>query len=234
MSEEFRTTSQAERRRASLVHAAAHLAVTEGLDAVQHARVAELAECARSLVYRYFPSREDLLYAIITTFQEHFAERMRPEAIVSGVMALRSAEPGQVPPETQAMLDTLWPSEPIADVPRDVLSAALMMLRGRDLGLAIGRHEAEVQRLAEDLWQRPMAEIGLRPLEADIAMDCVLAIHEHIVRGFLDGKIDREQALDVYVRGVAAIINAFASTEATTLESLVGPETASGVRSQRA
>ncbi len=48
------------RRREQLVRAAAFVIETEGIDAMQMPRVAEVAHCARSLVDRYFPRREDL------------------------------------------------------------------------------------------------------------------------------------------------------------------------------
>jgi AcrR family transcriptional regulator len=212
MAAEFRTTSQAERRRATLVQAAAHLAVTEGIEAVHHARVAELAECARSLVYRYFPSREDLLYSIISTFRSQFAERMPPEQIIKGITALKSARPGRVPDATQEMIDALWPTETRPDVSEDVIFAALMLLRGRNLGLAIGKHEAELHRMAEEHWQRPFAEIGLGPEESSILMDCVLALHDHIARGAMSGSMTRERAVDLYVRTLSALIKALADS----------------------
>jgi len=219
MAEEFRTASQAEQRRAMLVRAAARLAVTEGIEAVNHARVAELAECARSLVYRYFPSREDLLYSIITTFRSDFEMRMHPDQIIKGITALKSARPGRVPDATQEMIDTLWPTESPPDVSPDVTFAALMLLRARNLGLAIGKHEAEVHRVAEENWQRPFAEIGLDPEEASIIMDCVLALHDHIARGAMAGTMTRDRAIDLYVRTVSALIKALADSSDRTAPS---------------
>src|SRR5262245_27620168 len=103
MAERFRTTSQAERRRGALVRAAAHVAVTQGVDAVNHARVAELAECTRTLVYRYFPGREDLLYGIITTFRAYFDAQLDAGDIARAVVD--SAQPGALPDTTRSMLE---------------------------------------------------------------------------------------------------------------------------------
>src|ERR1700738_1814468 len=60
--------SQGSRRRAQLVTIAASLIVARGASAVTHAAVGELAGVGRTAVYRYFPSREDILVAVIAAF----------------------------------------------------------------------------------------------------------------------------------------------------------------------
>ena len=155
----------------------------------------------------------------ITTFRSDFEMRMHPDQIIKGITALKSARPGRVPDATQEMIDTLWPTESPPDVSPDVTFAALMLLRARNLGLAIGKHEAEVHRVAEENWQRPFAEIGLDPEEASIIMDCVLALHDHIARGAMAGTMTRDRAIDLYVRTVSALIKALADSSDRTAPS---------------
>src|SRR5262245_50770507 len=63
---------QRERRRRQLLEVAAQLIVDEGVDALRMARVADLAGCARPLVYHYFATREELLFALVVDAEERF------------------------------------------------------------------------------------------------------------------------------------------------------------------
>ena len=62
----FPLESAAESRRRQLLAVAAHIVETEGYEALRMPRVAELAGCARALVYRYFPRRQDFLIALLS------------------------------------------------------------------------------------------------------------------------------------------------------------------------
>ena len=89
MAEAFRIDSpaeQAERRRKQLVAVVAHLVVTLGVAAVSHASVAKVAGSARSLVYRYFPRQEDLLYSLLHAFSEDLGRRMTLADETAGVL----------------------------------------------------------------------------------------------------------------------------------------------------
>src|SRR4029453_5265946 len=100
--------SQGERRRAHLLAVAAHLIVVHGVDAVTHAAVADVAGCARTLVYRYFPSREDLLYAILTEFGDVAGARVPPRDARAAFAAMKSARRGRMTPESRRLLNSLW------------------------------------------------------------------------------------------------------------------------------
>ena len=77
-----------DRRRRQLVRVAAHIIEDEGVDSLRMPRVAEIAGCARSLVYRYFPRREDLFFAVISEWYERLEERMTPETQAAKMRAL--------------------------------------------------------------------------------------------------------------------------------------------------
>ena len=68
---------QAEHRRRQFVELAAHLVAHEGPDAVHPARLAQLAGCTRSLVYRYFPTMDDLLREVAAAWNQRIGERLR-------------------------------------------------------------------------------------------------------------------------------------------------------------
>ena len=107
MAEAFRMDSpaeQAERRRRQLVAVVAHLVVTRGVAEVSHASVAKVAGCARSLVYRYFPRQEDLLYSLLSAFSEELGRRMTLDDEIAGVLGLADVRPGSIPARDAAAL----------------------------------------------------------------------------------------------------------------------------------
>ncbi len=60
----------AELRRDQLLDIAARLIESEGIDVIQHSRIAKIAGCTRSLVHHYFPKRSDIFVAISDRFYE--------------------------------------------------------------------------------------------------------------------------------------------------------------------
>ena len=81
-----------ERRRQQLVRIASLVIETEGVDAMRMPRVAQVAGCARSLIYHYFPKREDLFVSVIENFYERLGERLAPEAQADGMRSLLDPE----------------------------------------------------------------------------------------------------------------------------------------------
>ena len=68
-----------EERREQLIKVAAYIVEFEGIDALKHARIAELAGCGRPLVYSYFPQKSDLYFAISESFYRRLEERFTCE-----------------------------------------------------------------------------------------------------------------------------------------------------------
>ena len=67
--------ARARRTRSAALAAAAHLLVTEGLDAVTHQRVAEAASVGRRTLYRHWPDQDALLHDVLAGAEYPVAER---------------------------------------------------------------------------------------------------------------------------------------------------------------
>src|SRR5690348_16610388 len=86
-------------RKALLVRAAAELLSERGVDAVQFADVAARAKVTRPLVYRFFPTRQALLIAVLEDFTEALSRRFFENAA--------RAMPGQMEDVTRAFIDAI-------------------------------------------------------------------------------------------------------------------------------
>jgi AcrR family transcriptional regulator len=143
-----------ERRRQQLLRAAAFLIETEGTDAMRIPRVAELAGCARTLVYRYFPSREDLFVAVIEEFYENLGQRLSPNAAAAGMRSLTDRD------AARPLLEAIW------DSITEVGAAGLILYASPRLGVELADRFAEVSAQQHALWLEPLRERGLTEIEA--------------------------------------------------------------------
>ena len=70
-----------EERRRHLLQVAAGLISAQGVDAVQFPEVAAAAGVTRQLVYRFFPSRQALIMAVLEDFAEALTQRLGRAAV---------------------------------------------------------------------------------------------------------------------------------------------------------
>src|SRR5688572_6306386 len=139
-----RLETASERRRQQLVRVAAFLIETEGTEALRIPRVAELAGCARTLVYRYFPSREDLFVAVIEEFYENLGRRLSPNAARAGMRSLTDRV------AARPLLEAIW------DSITEVGAAGLILHASPRLGDELADRFAEVSAKQEQLWLVPL------------------------------------------------------------------------------
>ena len=201
--------SQAERRRAHLIAVAAHLIVTQGVDAVSHAAVGEVAGCARTLVYRYFPRREDLLYAILVEFGEQIDARVRREDARAAFVALKNGRRGRMTAESRTLLESLWRPD---DWQRDVLEfrlAVVILARDANLRGVIGDHRAAHQESIEQNVARALRTVGLQPIEVDLVVDAMLSAQHHVIKAGLAGQMTREEAIELLHHWTVQAVQAF-------------------------
>ncbi|MGW4772808.1 TetR family transcriptional regulator [Nocardia sp. NPDC004278] len=143
-----------ERTRRAIADAALRLFVEHGYDAVTVADIAAEADVGTRTLHRYYPSKDELLFA---EDDEHRAELAR-------LLAARPAE--ESPEETMAAV--IGPlvehfSDRLADMrARDALIAATPALQARELA----KRNAVESLLAEHLARRMGVEVGtdVRPL----------------------------------------------------------------------
>ena len=213
MAEAFRMDSpaeQAERRRKQLIAVVAHLVVTRGVAEVSHASVAKVAGCARSLVYRYFPRQEDLLYSLLSGFSENLGARMTLAEESAGVLGLAAVRPGSIP---------------LADP-----AAVRPDVAARRLGAAAARVPAGVHhphaatpacdRCSEPttrscrppwraIWRIHCARSACARSRIAIFIDSMLSVMDHVIRAAWVGEIDHDEAAQLSAAVNSRVLQTF-------------------------
>jgi AcrR family transcriptional regulator len=200
--------SQAERRRAQLVTVTAHLVVTEGVDSVSHATVAAAAGCARTLVYRYFPTREDLLAAIPEAYARVYSSRIAPDEAASSILAAAKARRGQTPTPTQRLAERIWAPEDWNQAALELRLALLVIVRDRDVARDL-QDGGRIEPLTNSELTAPLRELGLSDIEIVIVRDAMLAGYSRAVEAALAGTITREEAIELTCRVNLAALRMF-------------------------
>ncbi|MEW6268408.1 MAG: TetR/AcrR family transcriptional regulator [Thermodesulfobacteriota bacterium] len=191
---------QAEERRRQLVRIASDLIEEGGVDAVTLPRVTERAGCARTLVYRYFASREELLLGVLRDYFERLDARLpEPEqrrAVDAMIRASRRDDPASV----HALIAVFW----------DVQAAAGF---GGAILRALPHLSAQIQALVEDCRERyerrftdPLRAAGLSEVESRTAMDLMIASFVALARLERAGGLDRGAAIDLHARATVGLV----------------------------
>ena len=190
-------SEQAALRRHQLLVVASALIEEGGVEAASLAAVAECAGFTRTLVYRYFKSREELLVAVVqghyerveAQISEAAQRRMVGDASAEGVETLR------------VLIGLYW------DAMFDV-----------GLGGAIVRctphHSERLRAIAADARKRhearfiePRIEAGLSRLEAETAVDAMLTAFVGLALKAGRGEVDRDQAIDLVTRSHTSLFD---------------------------
>jgi AcrR family transcriptional regulator len=189
-----------ERRRRQLIRAASLVIEADGVDSMRMPRVAEVAECARSLVYHYFPTREDLFIAVIEHFYERLAERLDLDAQVAGMRSLPDRN------AARPLLEALW--DTVAE-----LGAGGIILRGSPrIEAALNERLAEVAERFDGRWMAPLMELGLSEVEAALVFRTAMAVHTELLERHRREEVTREEALDLGQRALASLVTGLRAT----------------------
>jgi len=196
--------SPAERRRRQFVEIAARLIAQEGISAVGPARVASEAGCTRPLVYRYFPSVDDLLAAVADEFSDRVAAQVTevtslatPECVFD--MCDAALHPDSVGPMGAAPLLVQIHTRALpANGARAVWRGHLM-----DLGLSI----TEVELIVESLTLVLNNLLSATRHRQDIAYDEARRIFTDICIGVSAGVLGEQRRLHL-TAGLAHAVSA--------------------------
>ena len=201
--------SQGTRRRAQITAIATTLIVTGGADAVHHAVVAEHAGLVRTAVYRYFPSRDDLLASVAMAHSALHAERMADVDVVAGVLALGHGRPSRMPPATRALFERLWDPQDWTQERLELRLASLVLMQDKDLMARLRAAHPQIAAQLSIQQDGPLEQLGLGPLEARIVTDSFMVAGYHITVAALAGEIDRDEAIRLTYRSNLAAVRAF-------------------------
>ena len=172
--------SQGERRRRQLLEIASHLTITEGLHAVRIPRIAELAGCTRTLVYRYFKTREEILAALVSTFDEEFESHIGSDGIAAGLKALAEPEDPQKVDQARRFLVDL------AEFVEARGAAGLIIVGTPRIRNELGDFGEAVFAAIEQRWILPLLELGLSRHQAQLFWEVANAITRMSVLGATD------------------------------------------------
>jgi AcrR family transcriptional regulator len=190
---------QRDRRRRQLLEVAAHLVVREGVEAVRMARVADLAGCARPLVYHYFKTREDLLLALVLDAEERFERAGTWPEIDRAIESLASSEPSQL-----AAAERFFRMPWIEGRDEGILAGLALRVRlhtSRDFA----GHVERVRERSGARWRRPLRELGLTEGEASAVEECAVAL---LGRALRDGE-SRAAEIATSVRALSHLVRGF-------------------------
>ena len=184
----------ADRRRRQLILAASQLIEADGVDAMRMPRVAELAGCARSLVYHYFPTREALFVAVLEHFHERLALRLAPAAQLAGLRML--ADPDAARP----LLEALW------DTVAEIGAGGLLLRASPRIAAALNDRLLEVAERFDGRWLAAFRTLGLGEVEAGLAYRAAMALHTELLARHRRGEITRDQAIALGQRALAGLV----------------------------
>lgn len=202
----FPLESQGARRRAQLTLAAAHIIAAEGLSACDHARVAEVSGATRPLVYKYFPKREDLLFAVLLAADEAQDRKASPDIVARGIEGLARGS-GEVPSDdTAALLDHYVGPPGAGTTDRDLSVAGITITRAMMVENLLGAHAAAFAERLQRRWIAPLRRIGLGEAESRVALVCLIALINDGELQVIAGEIDPAEAQRLFLRTANAIV----------------------------
>jgi len=193
---------QARERRRQLVAIAGALIEAEGVDSVTLPRVTERAGCARTLAYRYFASREELLRAVLEDYFERLDARVSEAEQRAAVKAFVEASLARAPDPGAArrLVARFWDVQSAAGLGGAILrSTPLLSPALRELvDVCCDRYE---RRFLE-----PLRGAGMREAEARTALDLMIASFVKLTLRERAGEIGRRKALDLHTRASLGLV----------------------------
>lgn len=191
---------QAGERRRQLVRIASDLIEEGGADAVTLSRVTARAGCARTLVYRYFASREELLLAVLRDYFERLDARI-PEAeqramVADSVAASRRADAGAV----RGLVALFWDVQIAAGLGGAILRSTPLLTPPVQALVDASRDRHE-RRFTD-----PLRAAGLSALESRVALDLMIASFVGLALRWRAGEIERDEAIDVHARVTVGLL----------------------------
>ena len=204
----FDLEPHSERRRRQLLTVTAHIIETEGPDAVRMPRVAELAGCTRTLVYRYFPQREDLLAGVVSRFYERLNALTSAEEHARGIAGLAEVDPEVARRTSRGILAAAW------DVVEEQGMGGLILARSEFPGSRQPTQQASEHATQTELrWFRPLRAAGLSDAACAVALECAISITYSLMTRFRAGAIRRDEALELGFRGLHSLVLGLRSGE---------------------
>jgi AcrR family transcriptional regulator len=186
-------------RRQQIIDVAAQILTAEGAAGIQIKEVAKLARVTRPVVYRFFPTRLELIQGVLDDFEAELSRRYQ--------RALQTSMGGTLPQIVEAFIEASCE----AIEAKGKGAWRLMHARGPDLEASrLGR--AVQHRLLEP-WLPGVAQLTrLTHKRVSLLAEIVVAAGVAALDGWLDGTLQRKEAVRSASRAVSALLAEFSST----------------------
>jgi len=191
---------QAEERRRQLIRVASDLIEEGGVDAVTLPRVTERAGCARTLVYRYFASREELLLGVLRDYTERLDARLPERGQRAAVDAMIAASRRDEPEAVQDLVAVFWDVQVAAGIGGAILRAMPHLT-------------PQIQALVDDSRVRyerrytdPLRAAGLSEAESQLAVDLMIASFVRLALRWRAGEVGRDEAIAIHARATVGVV----------------------------
>ena len=191
---------QAPERRRQLVRITSDLIEEGGVDAATLPAVTERAGCARTLVYRYFASREALLVGVLRDYFERLDARIPQSEQRAAVTAFVAKGRRADFREAHELVTVFWDVQVAAGLGGAILRASPLL-------------NPQVRALVEDCRRRyerrftdPLRAAGLSAIESRVALDSMIASFVALALRWRAGEIDRGEAIDVHTRATVGLV----------------------------
>ena len=179
------TSTVAELRRAQLLLVAKELILSEGVEALRHATVAERAGVTRAVIYRYFPTQADFFVAIGDEFMDALKQRL---SLTEQVEAVRSSMNSNYA-AAEIYFDVVF------SVIEDKGPASLMLLMEPDLNPKLKRIWGEVSVQQYSQWLHESAGVTLSAIDSQLLMQLGKMTTLTVFKFYRAGEISRNDAV---------------------------------------
>lgn len=195
MNARLQQKSGADLRKLQLVDIASDLICSEGVDALRHSTLAELAGCTRALVYRYFPKKTDIYVAISESFYAELDELISVEEQQRAV-----GKSSQGSADSRRFFSILF----------EVLDrrglAALLLNNSPALNNELEAYTSIIKQKFEQRWVDAFEPRKIKGIQAELIMSNCTSVVTNYYRFYAQGKIARDAALDQIERIVYTLI----------------------------
>jgi AcrR family transcriptional regulator len=181
------------------VTVAAALLSRGGVDALQFTDVAAAAGVTRPVVYKFFPTREALLEAILVDFERELTERFKAAFAARPASSIEAA--------TRIFIDA------ICDSIEAKGAGAWELLSGHGPDAAVAALGRGVQARLMKPWRRHIAAAtGASKREVETVTAMLVAAGRAVLARWYTGGLTRAEAARDATRGVSALLEAFTSS----------------------
>ncbi len=183
-------------RRRDLVRVATELMTKHGVDAVQIGDVAAASGISRQLVYKYFPSRQALIKAVLEDFADALTHAFGRHAM--------DRLPSDLEEATHVFV------EAVCDTIDERGSGPWHLLDSRGPDQEVGRVGQEIMERLVAPWHARIARVtGIGVREATIVARMLVAAARAVLDLWCAGQVTRDEAVRYATRGVSALLQTF-------------------------